>query len=150
MSYPNKVGLGYLVRASNAFDTAENLAATAAVHGEYYVTKPCSVNELRFLVTTAILAGTTAPVIKIKRRITPGSDTGAVDIVSMTIPSGTAAGKVVCKACVGTQLYVGDSLTFQHVTQAVDGGTATGQGFYDVILEIDEEADGVNTDLARG
>lgn len=145
--YTQKHGLGYLIRASNAFDTAENIAASAAVYGEYYVTKPCSVSELRFIVTTAIAADTTAPVIKIKRRPTPGSDTGATDIASITIPNGTAAGKVMVKRVAPFQLNTGDSLCFQHVTQAVDGTSAAGAGFYDVVIETDEEADGNQSDL---
>jgi len=147
MSYTNKVGLGYLIRASNAFDTAENIAATAAVYGEYYVTKPCSVFEFRFIVTLAIAASTAAPVVKIKRRPTPGSDSGAVDIATITIPTGTAAGKVMVKRVAPVQLNVGDTLCFQHVTQATDAGTAAGTGFYDVALEIDEESDGNQSDL---
>lgn len=145
--YTNKHGLGLLIRASNAFDTAEVLSASAAVYGEYYVTKPCSVSELRFIVSTAIAASTTAPVIKIKQRPTPGSDTGAVDIASITIPDGTAAGKVMVKRVAPFQLNVGDSLCFQHVTQAADASAAAGAGFYDVVLEIDEEADGNQSDL---
>ena len=147
MSYTQKTGLGYLIPASNAFDTAENLAAAAAVYGEFYVTKPCSVTELRFIVTLAIAASTTAPVVKVKRRPTPGSDSGAVDIATITIPTGTAAGKVMVKRVAPVQLNVGDSLCFQHVTQAVDASAAAGTGFYDAVLEIDEEADGNQSDL---
>lgn len=147
MSYPNKMGLGYLIRASNAFDTAENLAATAAVYGEYYVTKPCSIAELRFHVSTVILAGTTAPVIEVNRRPTPGSASGEVLIAQITIPSGTAAGKVMVKRFAPVQLNVGDSLSFEHVTQAADPGTETGAGFYDVVLHLDEESDDNQSDL---
>jgi hypothetical protein len=146
MSYTRKTGLGYLIRASNAFDTAENLAAAGAVYGEYYVTKPCSVSELRFIVSTTLACETTAPVIKIKRRPTPGSDTGAEDICSMTIPDLTAAGKVCVERFAPVQLNVGDSLTFQHVTQGA-GAAAAGAGFYDVVLEIDEESDANQSDL---
>jgi hypothetical protein len=126
------------------------LTASAAVYGEYLVTKPCSISELRFIVSTAVLAGTAAPVVKVKRRPTPGSDTGAVDIAQMTIPSGTAVGKVVVKRVAPVQLNVGDSLCFQHVTAATDGGTPTGAGFYDATLLVDEEADGNQADLVIG
>jgi len=150
MSWPKKTGLGYLIRASNAFDTGENLAAAAAVYGEYYVTKPCSVSELRFIVTTTIDATTTAPVIEINRRPTPGSSSGEVQICSMTIPNGTAAGKVVCERFAPVQLNVGDTLAFEHVTQAAGSGTAAGVGFYDVLLDIDDESDGNQSDLIIG
>ncbi len=147
MSYPQKQGMGYLVRASNAFDTAENLAATAAVYGELYVTKPCSLAELRFHVTTVIAADTTAPVVEVNRRPTPGSATGEVLFDQITIPDATAAGTVMVARSAPIQLNVGDSLAFEHVTQAADAGTATGAGFYDVVLHLDDEADGNQSDL---
>jgi hypothetical protein len=145
MSYTKKTGLGYLVRASNAFDTAEVLSAAAAVYGEYYVTKPCSIGSLRFIVTTTVVGTTTAPVIEVNRRPTPGSASGEVLISQFTIPTSTAAGTVCVERFAPVQLNVGDSLAFEHVTQAV--GSAAGAGFFDVELEIDEEADGNQSDL---
>lgn len=150
MASGREQGLGYLIRASNAFDTGENLAAAAAVYGEYYVTKPCSVKSLRFIVTTEIDATTTAPVIEINRRPTPGSSSGEVLICQMTIPDNTAAGKVVVERFAPVQLNVGDSLAFEHVTQAAGSGTAAGIGFYDVELEADYEVDGNQSDLVAG
>lgn len=141
MGYPQKQGLGYLVQASNAFDTAENLAAAAAVHGEYYVTKPCSISGLRFLVTTAL--GTGAAVIEVNRRPTPGSSSGEVLLDQITVPAATAAGKVLVTRFSPVQLNVGDSIAFELVTSTVTAGA----GFYDVELEIDEESDGNQSDL---
>jgi hypothetical protein len=146
-NYQDKQGLGFLIRASNAFDTAENAAAAAAVYGEYYVTKPCSISEFKFIVTTVCLAGTTAPVVEVNRRPTPGSATGEVLLAQITIPTGTAAGKVMSKRFAPVQLNVGDSLSFEHVTQAADPGTPTCSGFYDVVLEQDFESDGNQSDL---
>lgn len=146
MAYNHKMGLGYLVRASNAFDTAENLAAAAAVHGEYYAMKPCAVSEFHFLVTTAIAGDTGAPVVEINRRPTPGSATGEVQIATLTIPTGTAAGKVVSKRFAPVQLNVGDSLSFELVSSALSATTAAGAGFYDVSLEVDFEADANQSD----
>lgn len=142
-----KQGLGYLIRASNAFDTAENLAAAAAVYGEYYVTKSCSVAELRFHVTTTVSATTTVPVIEINRRPTPGSSSGEVFIDNITLPNNTTAGTVMVARFAPVQLNVGDSLAFEHVTQAAGSGTAAGAGFYDVVLHIDDESDGNQSDL---
>ena len=146
MGYPQKMGLGHLVRASNAHDTAENLAAAVAVYGGYYVTKPCAISEFKFIVTTAIVAGTTAPVIEVNRRPTPGSASGEVQIDTITIPNGTAAGKVMSVRFAPVQLNTGDSLAFEHVTQAADSGTAAGAGFYDVVLEADYESDDNQSD----
>lgn len=141
MAYTSKYGLGYLNRASNAFDTAENIAAAIAVHGEYYVSKPCSIQEFQFYVTTAIQANLILPQVIVKQRVTPGSDTGAVTIATITLPTGTAAGKVLVKRFAPYQLNVGDTLTFQHTVLATDSGTAAGAGFYDVTLHVDEESD---------
>lgn len=135
MSYERKLGLGYLIRKSNAHDTAENVAAAAAVYGGYYVTKPCQVTKFMFFVTTAVDADTTAPVVEVNQRPTPGSATGEVQIASITIPDGTAAGKMMyAYPATPIILNVGDELSFEHVTQAADTGTAAGAGFYDVEL----------------
>lgn len=142
-----KQGLGFLVRASNAFDTGENLAAAAGVYGEYYVTKPCSISEIRFIVTTLVSATTTAPVVEVNRRPTPGSASGEVLLDQITIPDTTAAGKVMVARFAPVQLNVGDSIAFEHVTQAAGSGTAAGVGFYDVVLHVDDESDGNQTDL---
>lgn len=136
MAYANKMGLGYLVRKSNAHDTAENIAAAGAVYGGYLVTKPCQVTEFLFYVTLAVDADNVAPVVEVNQRPTYNSASGEVQIASITIPDGTAAGKVMRKVCdPPVLLNVGDELSFEHVTQATDSGTAAGTGFYDVVLE---------------
>lgn len=142
MAYTNKQGMGYLARASNAFDTAETLTAAAAVYGELYVTKPCSISGFQFIVTTEI-GTTTAAVVEVNRRPTPGSSSGEVLLDQITIPVGTAAGKVMVTRFAPVQLNVGDSLSFEHVTSTATAGA----GFYDVTLEVDEESDGNQTDL---
>lgn len=147
MGYTKKMGLGYLIRASNAHDTAENLAAAAAVYGGYYVTKPCAISEFKFIITTTIAADNVVPVVEVNRRPTPGSSSGEVLIDQITFVDGTAAGKVMSTRFTPVQLRVGDELSFEHVTQATDSGTAAGAGFYDVVLEADYEGDANETDL---
>lgn len=136
------MGLGHLVPASNASLTAQNLAAAPGVYAEFIVTKPCNIQQLNFCVTTLVAASVTAPQVKVKQRITPGSDTGAVDLCTLTIPNGTAVGKVLYKKIGSVQLNMGDSLVFQLVTQAADATSAAGAGFYDVVLALDEESEG--------
>ena len=136
MAYGNKHGSGFLIRKTNAHDTAENLAASAAVYGGYLVTKPCQLTAFKFYVTLAVDADTTAPVVEVNRRPTYNSSSGEVLIDQITIPDGTAAGKVlVARPASPVLLYVGDELSFEHVTQAADSSTAAGTGFYDVELE---------------
>lgn len=147
MGYAQRKGLGYLIRGSSAHDTAEDASASPAVYGGYLVTKPCTISEFKFMVTDACVADTTAPVVEVNRRPTPGSGTGEVLIAQLTIPNGTAAGKVLSKRFSPVQLHVGDELSLELVTQAVDSGTAACEGFYDAVLEMDEESDGNESDL---
>lgn len=144
--YTDKMGLGFLIRKSNAHDTAEVLSASPAVYGGYLVCKPCTISEIQFYVTADVVAGTTAPVVEVNRRPSYNSSSGEVLIAQLTIPSGTVAGKVVGKRFAPVQLNVGDELSFEHVTQAADSGTAAGSGFYDAVLEEDFEVDGNQSD----
>lgn len=135
MAYESKQGLGYLIRKTNAHDTAENLAATAAVYGGYLVAKPCQLTRFMFYVTTLVEADTTAPVVEVNQRPTYNSATGEVQLASITIPEATAVGKVMfARPSSPVVLNIGDELSFEHVTQAADSGTAAGAGFYDVEL----------------
>lgn len=135
MSYPQKQGLGYLIRKSNAHDTAENIAASAAVYGGYLVTKPCQLTKFMFYVTLAVDADNVAPVVEVNQRPTYNSSSGEVLIDQITIPDGTAAGKVLyARPSNPPVLNIGDELSFEHVTQATDSGTAAGTGFYDAEL----------------
>lgn len=140
MSYPFKHGLGYLIRKSNAHDTAENVAASPAVYGGYLVAKPCSISEFKFYVTVAVVGTSAVPVVEVNQRPTYNSSSGEILIDQITIPNGTAAGKVLSTRFAPVQLNVGDELSFEHVTQAA--GSPAGEGFYDAILEADFEADG--------
>lgn len=147
MSYPFQHGLGYLIRKSNAHDTAENLAAAAAVYGGYLVTKPCAIAEFKFYVNVLVEADNVAPVVEVNRRPTYNSSSGEVLIDQITIPEATAVGKVMSVRFAPVQLNVGDELSFEHVTQATDSGTAAGTGFYDAVLHVSHDSDGNQSDL---
>lgn len=130
---------GALVRKSNALDTAEVVSAAAAVYGGYLVTKSCRIKRIMFYVTTAIAADVTAPVVEVNRRPTYNSASGEILLGQLTLPDGTAAGAVVYKDIEPVQLFPGDELSFEHVTQGVDGSAAAGAGFYAVELCDDPE-----------
>lgn len=138
--YNNKQASHAIVRASNAHDTAENLAATAAVYGEYYVCRPIKVTGFYFAVTTALACDNAAAVIELNRRPTLGSSSGEVAIATITFADATAAGKVVYKHIEPVLVYPGDGLSLEHVTQATDSGTAAGIGFYGFDYEVVGEA----------
>lgn len=138
-----------ILRKSNAHDTAEVLSAAAAVYGGYLVCSQVKVKRFMFYVTVAVVAATTAPVVKVSRRPTYNSATGEVLIASMTIPTGTAAGKVLYKNCSSALnvLYPGEELSYEQTVQAADPGTAAGSGFYAVELELDPEAPGNQSNM---
>jgi len=92
-----------------------------------------------FLVTTAIAASTTAPVLTFRKRPTPGSSSSQSTIGTLTLPDLTAAGKVVYKDVSPVNLEPGDTICLDHTTQAVDGSAAAGAGYYMFELEDDPE-----------
>lgn len=140
--YPQKQASHAIVRASNAHDTAENLAATVADYGQYYVCRPIKVTGFYFYVTTALVADTLEPSVALTRRITPGSDTGAVVMSTMQLPDLTAAGKVVYEFIEPVLCYPGDAILLDHTVQCTSGTTAAGAGFYGFDYEVVDEAVG--------
>jgi hypothetical protein len=116
----------------------EDLDAAPAVHGEYLCVKPCVIKRLMFNISEAVLAATTAPQVRFSKRVLQGSDTGAVVLGSLTLPSGAAVGEVYYKDIDPVQFQVGDTLKVENTVQTVDpgSGTETGQGYY--AFEADE------------
>lgn len=145
--YTKKSASMALMRRSNAFDTAENLAAAAAVHGGYIVMRPIKVTAFYFAVTTLVEADNIAPVVEVNRRPTIASSSGEEQIASLTIPEAAAVGKVYRKDCEPVLCYPGDEISFELVTQATDSGTAAGAGFYGIDYEDVSEAIGNCGDL---
>lgn len=137
MAYERKLLDKALIRRSNAFDTAEDISAAAAVYGGYICMSQVQISRFMFCVTTAIVAVTTAPVVRITRRPTIGSSSGEVEIARLTLPTGTAAGKVVYKDVSPVTIFPGEEISLEHVTQAV--GSAAGAGFYGFEAELDPE-----------
>lgn len=138
MSYDKQMGLGHLIRKSNAHDSEETLT-TAGVYGGYLVTKPCAISEFKFYVTTAVVG---TPEVEVNQRPNYNSATSEVLIATLVIPTGTAAGKVVSKRFEPVQLNVGDELSFESTVIGTAGG-----GFYDVVLHFDSESDANQSDL---
>ena len=137
---------GGLVRKSNAHDTAEVLTAAVGVYGGYLVTKRMVLKRFLFYVTADIAASTTAPKVVVKRWPAYNSSVGEVTCASLTIPTGTAAGKVVYKDLAPVEFFPGDELCFEHTVQTGDG-TAAGAGFYDVIMDLEPEVPANESDM---
>lgn len=139
MAYSEESLRGAIVPAGTAVLAADTISAAAAVHGEYLIGKRVKIKRLMFIVTTAVAADTTAPVVEFNRRPTPGSSSGEVQLGQLTIPDGTAAGKILYKDIDPVSLEAGDALALEHVTQAVDGSAAAGAGYYMFEADLDPE-----------
>jgi hypothetical protein len=135
MGYPQKNASCAVVRASNAHDTAENISASAADYGSLYVLRPIKVTGFYFAVTTIVASSTLDAVVALKRRTLLGSSGTESNLAVMTIPNGTAVGKVLYKFIEPVICYPGDELLYDHITQNTDAGTATGAGFYGLDFE---------------
>lgn len=137
----------YFVPNGTGVLAVEDTSQANAVHGEMLCVKKCAVSKLKFITTVAVLASTTEPVVEFNRRPTPGSSSGEVKIGDITIPNGTAIGKVMYKKVEPVVMYPGDALAFEQTTQATHHSTAAGSGFYAVeILDVPEE-DANSTDM---
>lgn len=139
MAYPQEYIGGAVTRKTNAFDTAENLAAATGDYGQHIVMKPLKVTRLEFVVTAALTAGSTAPAVTFYRRPTLGSNTGRVAIGTLTIPNSASVGQVIYKDVNPMLVNAGEEISFARTVQAVDGGTASGTGFYGYVAELKTE-----------
>lgn len=126
--YTEAMGTGAVVPNGTTPLAAEDISAAAAVHGEHIVLKAVQIKRLMFVVTTAVVATTTAPVVAFKKRPTPGSTSGSSVIGTLTIPNGTAVGTVLYKDVSPVKLNAGDAICLEHTVQAV--GSAAGGGLY--------------------
>lgn len=116
--------------------TAEDLSGPAADYRTWIPGFPITIYKLGFVVTTTIAADTTAPVVSFDRRITAGSDTGRVEIGTITVADTVAAGKTVVEdLATPVILGLGEELVFEHKTQAADGSAAAGAGHYFVVYQ---------------
>lgn len=125
---------GSIIPKSTAVFTAEDLSAAAAVYGGFLVMKQCKIKAIKFYVTTAINA-TTAPAVEFNRRPTYNSSSGEILLGTLTIPNGTAAGKVIVKEIDPVTLVPGDELSLEHTVQA----STAGAGFYGFEIMDDPE-----------
>lgn len=144
MAYEKLMSTGCLVPVGTGVLGVEDLDGAAAVHGEYLVMKRCAIKRIMFNVSEAVVADTTAPVVRFSRRILQGNDTGAVVLGTLTIPHGTAVGKILYKDIEPVVLEPGDTLMLENTQRTVDAGsgTETGQGYFGFeAVEVNEAAE---------
>lgn len=124
--------------------TTIDLSAAAGTQGEWICMKPCTIKQLQFVVSdVAVVGTTTAPSVVFKKRPTPNSTASQSVVGTLTIPTGTAIGKVLYKE-VETDFSIGDSLQITWV-QAV--GSAAGKGLPSVLAFDDPEAPANMSDM---
>jgi len=121
-----------------------DIGASSADHGEYICVFPCIIKRLGFVLAGEAAGGSgTAPTVVFKKRPTPLSATDESSIGVLTIPDGTAIGKVVYKD-VNVSLAVGDSVEIAH-TVGVTG--PTGMGFQFLECSDDPANVAANSDM---
>ena len=131
----------YMAVAADADDLTGAAVHTTSVG----VMAQVKVKRLMCLVSTAVVS-TGAVVVAFKRYPTFGSAAGAVTLGSVSIPAGTAAGKVVYKDISQVTLLPGDQLVAE-VTTAAAGGGAAGGALYGVLAELDPEQPANQSDM---
>lgn len=99
------------------------------------VMHPCDLNAVGVFVTTA--SDTSDATITVTRRITPGSDTGAVAVATLTLPTGTAAGKILYKLITPQKANAGDELKFVFSNH---GGSCTWRPWFDATPRSETKA----------
>jgi hypothetical protein len=77
---------------------------------------------------------------------TPGAGGDATTIGTVTVPNGTAVGKVVRKSGLSTSFAVGDVIQVRHVIGT--GGSVAGQGDIDWVCEPGYEVPANNSDIS--
>lgn len=124
---------GPLFFPRKAANKAMSLDLTSAAVGDlsFVCMQRCQVSQIKALVDVAVVS-TGAVVITVRKRPTPGSASGQSTVGTLSIPAGTAAGKVYYKAVSPVSFAEGDEMVFE-VTTAAAGGSAAGSalaGFY--------------------
>lgn len=100
------------------------------------VNVPMVVRRFAAIVTTAIVNTTIASVQALDYRPTYGSDTNRVEIDTITLPTGTAAGKIVYCDC-NYRVLPGTQLIVEHKT----AGTGTPSGVLRYFIEAEYSAE---------
>lgn len=117
MGYGSESVDGGILRDAAALATIP--LQTPADKTTMYVLAPVTVLGIRALVTLAPTA--TAAVVALDRAPTPGSGTGRTELGQITIPIGTAVGKVVYKDLAPVDVDMGDSLVFELLGASTAG-----------------------------
>lgn len=135
--YTNQSGLGKLVPALAASVAPGSLTSTAVISEHACIGERMAIQRVAVAVSTAVVSSG-AVVVTVRNRPVVGSATGQSTITTLSIPAGTAAGKVLYKDINESLIQPGGSLVFE-VTTAAAGGGAAGAGLCGYIASEDPE-----------
>lgn len=148
MGYPQKgTLLNYFSPDAAAPVIVIDIGASSADAGELSCFRGCTINRLMFHVTDEAVVGTsTAPTVVFTKRPTPNSDTDESAVGTLTIPDGTAVGKMIYKDLdTPITFEPGDVLEISHTVGV--GGSVAGQGIANAICEDTPEEPGNVDDM---
>lgn len=132
-------------KTDNATAIALEAAAGDVANALWSVVYPCSVKFFGFEVTVAFSYGglTSEGRIALGKRLTPGSDTGRVEVARVDMPGGLAAGHVhgILYEAMGpdADLLPGNELVLSVHTQAAGGAGIAGDWRPIIILAPNDE-----------
>lgn len=135
--YSVQSSFGKIVPALAASVAPGSLTSTAVIAEYAVIAERVDVQRLAVVVSTAVVS-TGSVVVTVRNRPTVGSATGQSTITTLTIPAGTAAGKVVYKDINQANLIPGGSIAFE-VTTASAGGGAAGAVVCGMVIAEDPE-----------
>lgn len=144
--YPLRTRQTEAWQSSMSVAAQETVVALAAVVGDKFVFniyEPIMVVEFRLVVAGAITYNTPSAlaVVALDRRVTYGSDTGRVELGTITIPDAAPAGQQIYKAITPTNLDRGDQLVVEVKTQGAGGAGISGSWLPLILCQsIDFEA----------
>ena len=124
---------------------AIDIGASSGTHGEFVCVRPCLMREFLFAVTLEAAGGSSAaPTVVFKKRPTPGSSSGESTLATLTIPDGTAIGKVVYKRISPILMMPGQSI---QVSWTIGIGSPMGQGNASWVADYSPENEGNNSNM---
>jgi hypothetical protein len=141
MSYDHQQDGSVAPIAGAAATDADIALGTAAVVGLFYAgIQPVVCKAITAQVVTTF--DTADTVLTIRKRITPGSDTGSTILGTLTIPNGAVAPNTYYKKFDGAKLSAGEELVV-----STDGGTTAGTAIIRLDMTPSWEAVGNNAKL---
>lgn len=141
MSYDHQTDIVDLVAGAAATDADVALGTAAVVAVAYAGLQPMMIKGLTAQVVTTF--DTADTILTVRKRVTPGTDTGATVIGTLTIPNAAAAPNTYYKQfSPPVKLSAGEELTV-----ATDGGTTAGTAILRLLSNPNWEHPSNNTKL---